>query len=133
MKLRIKGDSVRLRLSQSEVTQFAETGRVDETVRFGPTLSERMTYAIERGKVDVMRASYGEGGILVQVPDSIATDWIETDRVGFETNQTIGDGNSLLILVEKDFKCLDPRPDEDQSDAFPNPLEGASRHDACGE
>ncbi|MGH8167708.1 MAG: DUF7009 family protein [Woeseiaceae bacterium] len=34
------------------------------------------------------------------------------------------DGDELSILVEKDFACLAPREGEDDSDKFPNPLEG---------
>jgi hypothetical protein len=30
-------------------------------------------------------------------------------------------GESLKLLVEKDFTCLTHRHDEDQSDLFPNP------------
>ena len=39
-----------------------------------------------------------------------------TDKVGFEGKQ--GD---LVLLVEKDFTCLD-NAEEDQSDNYPNPL-----------
>lgn len=34
MKLRIRGDSIRLRLGESEVAQLVESGRVSEHVRF---------------------------------------------------------------------------------------------------
>jgi hypothetical protein len=30
------------------------------------------------------------------------------------------DGGHLKLLVEKDFKCVSPRDDEDQSDLFQN-------------
>jgi hypothetical protein len=34
MKLRIHGNSLRLRLSQSEVAQFSKTGYVEDSVQF---------------------------------------------------------------------------------------------------
>ena len=36
MKLRIQAGSLRLRLTQSEVKQFAQTGRVEESVALAP-------------------------------------------------------------------------------------------------
>jgi hypothetical protein len=36
MKLRFHENSLRLRLSQSEVARLAETGRVENTVSFAP-------------------------------------------------------------------------------------------------
>ena len=35
MKLRIRGNSIRLRLSRTEVAQFAGNGNVEDTVEFG--------------------------------------------------------------------------------------------------
>ena len=43
-----------------------------------------------------------------------------TRQVGIEHNQSIGDESALRILVEKDFRCLQPRSDDDESDNFPN-------------
>ncbi|MEZ4932033.1 MAG: hypothetical protein R2788_07940 [Saprospiraceae bacterium] len=52
----------------------------------------------------------------------MATDWSRSDEVGLEDDMPLGDGNALHILVEKDFKCLTERS-EDESDLFPNPNE----------
>ncbi|WP_375587860.1 DUF7009 family protein [Flagellimonas aurea] len=37
MKIRIKGNSIRFRLTQSEVKQLSETGSIIETTEFGPS------------------------------------------------------------------------------------------------
>ena len=113
MKLRIRGNSLRLRLTQSEVAALRDYGSVEETVHFSPT--SKLVYAIERSGGGEIGARFDEGRILVQVPESIAIEWCNTDRVGFE-----GTAGEVKVLVEKDWQCLAPR-DEDESDAYPHP------------
>jgi hypothetical protein len=52
----------------------------------------------------------------------VVRNWASTEKAGFETQQEIGNGKSLRILVEKDFACLERRDGEDESDAFPHPV-----------
>jgi len=118
MKLRIRGDSIRLRLTQSEVKKLAEEGRVEELTRFGP--DERFTYAISFGGT-VLSAKLVSRGLEITVPDEVARTWASSDAVSIEGARDLGDGSTLRILVEKDFACLTERPHEDDADAFPNP------------
>jgi hypothetical protein len=113
MKLRIRGNSLRLRLTQTEVAALRDTGFVEETVHF--SAMSRLVYAIERSGGGVMNARFDDGRILVQVPESIALEWCNGEGVGIDA--TCGE---LKVLIEKDWQCLAPR-DEDESDAFPHP------------
>ena len=121
MKLRIKGNSIRLRLTQTEITNFGEHGLLEEKTEFsngtvfGYTLQSR--YDLEK-----IEAAFSENTITVFVPLSIAKEWTTTDKVGFENKMDLGNGKQLFILIEKDFVCLD-NTYEDQSDNFPNPNE----------
>lgn len=112
MKLRIRGSSIRLRLTQNEIAALRERRSVEETVVFSPT--SRLAYAIERGG-DALGASFDGARIVVRVPEALARELCDTDRVGVE-----GTSGELRILIEKDWQCLAPR-DEDESDAFPHP------------
>jgi len=47
--------------------------------------------------------------------------WAANEVVGYEHNMDIGNGKQLYLLLEKDFKCIDAPPSEDQSDNFENP------------
>ncbi len=118
MKLRIRGDSIRLRLTQPEVKRFAADGRVEDGTSFGP--DERFTYAIAFGG-STLSATLSNKGIEVLVPGDVARAWAEGDSVGIEGARDLGGGKTLRILVEKDFACLTKRPHEDDTDAFPNP------------
>lgn len=69
------------------------------------------------------RASYEGNSVSVELPAEFLRTWDTSNTVGTEARQEFAAGQDLRILVEKDFKCLKPRDDEDQSEAFANPLE----------
>ncbi len=126
MKLRIKGNSVRLRLGQSEVRRLLSEGIVSESTTFDFINGQRLEYALcaATNLVD-MTASFEGGRILVRMPASVMRNWAGTDQVGVETTRVGSDGSELKILVEKDFECIDAPHDESQEDAFPHPQMGA--------
>lgn len=117
MKLRIRGNSLRLRLDRDEVARLAETGRVEDAVAFGP--ERRLVYAMVTG--DALSARFGDGEITVTAPVQTVRTWAATEQVGIEGEQTLPEGGALRLLIEKDFACLQIRPGEDDARAFPNP------------
>ena len=120
MKLRIQGNSVRLRLSQSEVAKFQEAGKVSDSISFGGV---SLAYALERTDGSEMSAEFEGNCIRVFVSFAQSDNWAtKAEEVGMEHFQRhAANQEALRILVEKDFKCLADRPEEDESDNFPNP------------
>lgn len=112
MKIRIKGNSLRYRLSMSDVARFVQEGYIEESVDFG---GARLTYALQKANEASFRAEFINSRICVFMPAAQADEWGKTDRVGFDSTT-----DGLYILIEKDFKCLD-NVSEDQSDNYPNP------------
>lgn len=125
MKLRIKGNSIRLRLTRNEVTRLETNGAVRETVGFGPGLKGMSYELVTSPSTDELKAEFADGTIRVSVPESAALRWAGSEDVAIETAQPTGDGEQLKILIEKDFECLADRAGEDESDAFPNPRSAA--------
>ncbi|MBK9014257.1 MAG: hypothetical protein IPM82_09240 [Saprospiraceae bacterium] len=123
MKIRIQGYSIRLRLSQSEVAKFHETGKVADGIRFGNEEGAALNYVLERSDLPEMAATFAENRICVFVPSGLASTWATAEQeVGMEHLVRFPSSDGYLrILVEKDFKCLADRPSEDDSDGFPNP------------
>ncbi len=125
MKLRIKGNSLRLRLTKSEVDSFGETGKVSETIEFGEDENQKLVYSLLRsdngGEVNV---KFNDRQINILVPSDIAKEWVSTDKIGFSAKQKLSKGGDFGILVEKDFACLKPREGEDESDNYPHPNAG---------
>ena len=111
MKIRIKGNSVRYRLSMSDVARFGRDGYIEEIVDFGKT---QLTYALQKSPAQGLDAEFMYNKIVVFMPYSWADELVETNRVGFEQK------GALYLLIEKDFQCLD-NVAEDQSDNYPNP------------
>lgn len=125
MKLRLKNNSLRLRLTQTETARFAAAGRVEEAIEFGLEPHQRFVYALEINSETLeLQAKFENDRITVFVPKKQADEWTETAQVGMENEQTIGGGKILRLLIEKDFACLEPRAGEDERDAFPHPSEG---------
>lgn len=117
MKIRIEDNSVRYRLRRSEVEQLAATGSIWASASFpeGP-----FTYGLcAAPDISDLRASRKEGKIVLYIPQAWTLQWPESSKVGFES-QIAFDGNTLHILIEKDFVCLD-RNLAEQSDQYPNP------------
>lgn len=125
MKLRIKGNSLRLRLTQGEVTQLARAGRVSERVSFPGGVG--LEYCLETDtKVEEISAIYDNNRISIRVPAAAARAWQGSDTVTLERDQPLGT-QSLRIILEKDFACLAPRAGEDESDHFPHPASGTGK------
>lgn len=127
MKLRISGDSLRLRLSQAELARLADGGAVTETVHFGPEPGARLSYellAVEGAPE--LDAELDDHTIRVRVSAAAVRTLATTEAVGLSVAQPIGADRTLTILVEKDFRCLVPRPGEDMTDAFPRPDDAPS-------
>ena len=125
MKLRIKGSSLRLRLTQGEVHSLETAGEVAEQVHFGG--GARLTYRLRTDARDPqISASYGDNVIDIRVPREAALTWSRTDQVSLSHVETLADAE-LRIVIEKDWNCLAPRADEDESDNFPHPEAGTGK------
>ena len=119
MKVRIKDNSLRVRPTHSEVDQFAQTGYLEEKTEFG---NSTFIYALQSMEgIPALEADFEESKMTMYVPANIPAVWAKDETVGHENNMDIGDGKQLFLLLEKDFKCIDAPPHEDQSDNFENP------------
>ena len=73
MKLRIKGNSIRLRLGRSEVERLRVEGAVAEVATFDPLGRQRLEYRLEATpEVDAVVASFHEDRLVVRIPDNLA-------------------------------------------------------------
>ncbi|MGC1719987.1 MAG: hypothetical protein WA746_13445 [Isosphaeraceae bacterium] len=123
MKLRLKGNSIRVRLDRRDIEGLVDQGRIDDTLRFGPGLA--FSYAVEVGVAprDRPKASYADGRLTIRIDPEDVEEWLASERVGFDHQQVV-DGGVVRVLLEKDFACIDRPVGEEADDAyaFPNPL-----------
>ncbi len=115
MKLRVKGNSVRLRLTRSEVARLGAGGLIEESAEFGP--GQILRYGIQPGgEPDGIRTSFQSGAALVVVSSNRLLQWASSAEVGI-----YGESGALEIAIEKDFRCL-TRPEERfDPDVYPHP------------
>ncbi|MCU1290047.1 MAG: hypothetical protein JWN60_2276 [Acidobacteria bacterium] len=127
MKLRIRENSLRLRLTKSEVAKIGEGGAVQETVEFGGEPAQRLIYAIEvKNNLENSTAVFDAGSITVFIPKAQAVKWAQTNQIGIEAEKSIDGEKTLRILIEKDFSCLEPRAGEEDADTFAHPFQNGS-------
>lgn len=119
MKIRIRGNSVRFRLTKTEVDYFCAHGNYEQKTEFGlQTFGYRL---LEKEGLEHLDAEFKDGVVTMYLPASEREKWGENNRVGFDHTLKLPSGNELYLLLEKDFACLD-ETGEDQSDNYPNPL-----------
>lgn len=126
MKLRIRGDSIRLRLKRAEVDQIATGASIVEETHFPNAV---LSFRLDISENDDTAASFNNGALVVSLPKSRVLDWAATDEVSLVAEQKLSDTGSLSLLIEKDFSCLEPghhRDCEDDADTFPHPRAQAS-------
>ena len=120
MKLRIKGNSLRLRLSRPEVNQVAAEGRLENQTDFGAGVL-RFVFAASK-EAAALSARFEEGSILVVAPIAQVAAWAANEDVGLYGEQSVSETDVLSIAVEKDFRCLDrSRAEDDEADNYPHP------------
>lgn len=117
MKIRIKGNSVRFRLTQSEVKTLATEGKIFDSTNFG---TATFTYGVVlTEELDSLGIQFQNASIILEMPKKEGISWHENDIVTFDHHLALND-TDLYLLLEKDFTCLDNTL-EDQSDNYPNP------------
>jgi hypothetical protein len=121
MKLRIKGNSLRLRLTRSELAKLLDVGHIEETIHFSPEEQSRLTYSL-RVEPDLTSATlrYQRPEVVAVLPTKEATTWARDNQVGIYATVDLGPRGTLDLIVEKDFACVDGS-DADNLDTFPNP------------
>ncbi len=118
MKIRIKDNTIRLRLTKTDVVQLKESGTI--TCKTIITPKEVFQYALKvDATVQSFSASFESNTITIHIPVSDANILTDTDDITIKGSQKNGEDGDLFLLIEKDLQCLD-ESDEDQSDMYEN-------------
>lgn len=126
MKVRIKENSVRYRLTKSEVEELSMKGYYEEKTAF---INQPFTYRLVAQESNThLTATYINNTLTIFMPQMDALQWFDADKIGYQHDFLQDNGESLFLLIEKDFVCLDETV-EDQSDNYPHPLEDSLKDD----
>ena len=113
MKIRLFGDSIRLRLTQVEVGVLSQGGPLEAVIPF-PGEALACSVQPSDGPLDVHHAA---GRITVLMPKHSTLAWAASDDVGL---YSVSGG--LRIAVEKDYTCIHKPDSPDNAGTYPNPL-----------
>ena len=118
MKIRIKENSLRIRLLKSEVDKLEAEGYLEAETSF---VNNKLVYALESiEEGNQLTVDFMDNKITMFVPLSLLNGWAQNSVVGFNAQMPLTENGSLFLLLEKDFVCTDATT-EDQSDNFLNP------------
>jgi len=121
MKLRIKGNSLRLRVSKSELARLLEDGYIEDAIQLMAAPDAKLTYTLATAiQSHPLRVQCQSHGIMVTLSKEQANAWASAAEVGVYETLSLGAAGSLDVIVEKDFACLD-RSDDENWDTFANP------------
>ena len=116
----MSGNSIRYRLKQPEVHQFAQTGNITEVIAFGEAPSNQLMFVLQKHDADEVAVTFQSNTTTIFVPSVLAARWTQTGIVGFDAELNTGKGSRISVLVEKDFACLD-NTGADNEGTYPNP------------
>ena len=124
MKLRILGNSLRLRVTRSEVARLQAGGSIEDSVRFSPAPEALLTYVLAVAPSEAaVRVEYAPQRVTIVLNEAQLQSWSQPSEVGIYTAVGNGSDKGLQLTIEKDFACLD-RSHASNADAFPNPHAG---------
>ena len=121
MKLRIRGNTVRLRLQRAELIRLCETGLVCETLLLASSEGVPFRYQVQTLPGEQLQLHHRDGVLSVGMPQTWAEDLLHTPQTGYTAELPAAAGGLIRVTIEKDFESRLDRPCEDDSDAFPNP------------
>jgi hypothetical protein len=122
VKLRIRDNSLRLRLAKSEVASLDAGGAVEASIEFPGGVQLGYSACLLR-EAPAMTASFRDNVLCVAIPEDMGRAWAQSEEISLFGVVELNDAE-LTILVEKDFACLTPREGEDESDLYPHPEQG---------
>lgn len=133
MKIRIREQTVRFRLTQEEVERLRDGGQVESTLTFGPIPSQQLGWRldVDTGDGTTSQLHYDSGQTTLRIARPIAEPWLSDDTAeGFTEEVTMPSGNVVTLTVQRDYACLVPRDPAEDAGAFPHP-EGSHSEGGC--
>ena len=101
MKLRIEGNTLRLRLSEDELDEFKSVNTLTDCIGFDD--EQQLCYSLEKDGRKGMDLKIGSNGVQVVVPVEQTLIWLNSRQVGMEDLVEVNN-KAIRVIVEKDLK-----------------------------
>ena len=108
MKFRLSKNSIRFRLSQEDIDILDREGFVENSIPLSQISSTLFKYSLIATKSKDLSSCFLNNHFRLFIPEDLIGEWINTDKIGFETTIEMAGGNPVNILIEKDFHFFKP-------------------------
>lgn len=122
MKLRLYKESIRFRLRKPDVERLLGNGEVLHAVRTGPGPADILSYRIVAEGRPGAALEPEARGLTVRLPREQVHAWAGGPETGLRFQAPWG----TVVLVEKDFPCMETRPDEGNEGTYERPSDEPS-------
>jgi len=102
-----------MRVRKSDLKQLKAEGQTRTQIQLQPALS----FVLTIGDTPAPNAQMQGSTLTVTLPRTTAQQWMDSEQVGITHQAVQPDGNTIDLLIEKDFPCAH-RPQEDKTDTF---------------
>lgn len=116
MKLRLRGNSIRLRLNRREVAELASGAVLTDRVDFPG--DRALSYILEASAQASPQATFCDSAIRVCASKTAVEEWAAGNSIGIYF-ELPANGTVLKVAIEKDLECIDGPLDERDPEAFP--------------
>jgi hypothetical protein len=117
MKIRIRENTMRIRITQSELKELSNGMALSSTLHFPG--GGRLSYTVTPSQEETTQVEMKDQHILVHLGLLDHQTIMDPSIVGVQSMHQTSE-RPFELLIEKDFSCLHPRAGEDV-DTFPNP------------
>ncbi|MCO4292380.1 hypothetical protein NF867_05825 [Solitalea sp. MAHUQ-68] len=118
MKIRIKANTIRFRLDKDDINSINNSGFVKEETQIA---GGKLHFCIKSKPIENALIKLDPYSVHLLIPAAQLMEWAGNNINGLYITLINDDGSELKISIEKDYKCLTER-EEDESAAFDNPL-----------
>ncbi len=100
MKISIKGNNLRLRLSSEDWQKFKNNSKVEQDVPFG--YRQKLIYCVKiTDQSQQIEASLNHPFVMVMIPRNLAKSWIDQSNPIISGEVPVADGETLKIQIER--------------------------------
>jgi hypothetical protein len=103
MKIRIKGNTIRVRCTNDEISKIASGETVVNTTVFSPI--DRMVFSISQWNLSVFGAELKSSTTHISIPSELLISWTPNSELSIEGVVENGLEPGLKILIEVDLPC----------------------------
>lgn len=120
MKIRIKGNTIRYRLDKIDIEHLKNSGYCEESIQI---MDNTLSFIVKIHQNSANTIDFKSNIVELSLTNLASAQLFDEEKEGIQHSFRHKEGAPLHLTIERDFKCLVPRGDDDQH-GFTHPQEG---------